>query len=553
MLSALSIQNYALISKLEIDFNKGFSVLTGETGAGKSIILGALSLILGQRADSKSIKQGKDKCIIEGVFDIASYDLESFFTEQSWEYDAQHCIIRREIHVSGKSRAFINDTPVALNDMKELVGRLIDVHSQHQNLLLGDDRFQMRVLDALTGQADLLSAYRQTYNRYVAAQKQLNVLKKEAENSRLEEDYLRYQYKQLDEAHLKTGEQTLLEQEIEMLSHVEEIKSKLFSVSQLLTNEEHGIVLQLKEALSATQSIQKIYPPAQETIERLESAYLDIKDLSTEIESREENMEYDPQRLSLLNERLDMLFSLQQKHRVRSVEELIAIRDDMEKKLSSIEHSEEQIAAREKEVETIYTQVLLFAGQISEIRRKTARQLEKDLTNKVSVLGMPNMQFSCRLEQKPQVDSYGLDAVTFLFSANKNVAMMPVSQIASGGEISRLMLGVKALIAGAMALPSIIFDEIDTGVSGEIADKMGDIMKALGTVMQVITITHLPQIAAKGDHHYFVYKNDTQDATETNIRLLSHDERIREIAQMLSGSNLTEAAIANAKELLTGI
>jgi DNA repair protein RecN (Recombination protein N) len=550
MLSALSIQNYALISKLEIDFNKGFSVLTGETGAGKSIILGALSLILGQRADSKSIKQGKDKCIIEGVFDIATYDLESFFTEQSWEYDARHCIIRREIHVNGKSRAFINDTPVALNDMKELVGRLIDVHSQHQNLLLGDDRFQMRVLDALTGQADLLSAYKQTYHQYIAAQKQLNTLKKEMENSRLEEDYLRYQYKQLNEARLKAGEQTLLEQEIETLSHVEEIKSNLFRVSQLLTNEEHGTILQLKEALSATQSIQKIYPPAQETIERLESAYLDIKDLSTEIESREENMEYDPQRLSLLNERLDMLFSLQQKHRVRSVEELIVIRDDMEKKLSSIEHSEEQISAWEKEVETIYAQVLLLAEQISEIRRKTAQQLEKDLTDKVSVLGMPNMQFSCRLEQKPQVDSYGLDAVTFLFSANKNVAMMPVSQIASGGEISRLMLGVKALIAGAMSLPSIIFDEIDTGVSGEIADKMGDIMKALGTVMQVITITHLPQIAAKGDYHYFVYKNDTQDATETNIRLLTHNERIQEIAQMLSGSNLTEAAIANAKELL---
>jgi DNA repair protein RecN (Recombination protein N) len=550
MLSSLTIQNYALISRLEINFNRGFSVLTGETGAGKSIILGALSLILGQRADSKSIRQGEDKCIIEAVFDISLYDMEDFFARQDWEYDARHCIIRREIHASGKSRAFINDTPVALGDLKELVGRLIDVHSQHQNLLLGDDRFQLRVVDALAGHRDLFAAYGETYRQYAALQKQLGALKKDAEENRAEEDYLRFQTGQLEEAGLKAGEQAELEREVETLSHAEEIKGALFRIAQLLAGEEQGAVLRLKDALSAAQSLLKIYLPAREMAERLETVYLDVKDLAADVEKREESLEYDPQRLALLNERLDMIFSLQQKHRAGSVEELIAIRASMEERLLSIDRSDEQIATLEKECEEAFARTLSLAGRISEARRLAARRLETELKDRVGVLGMSNMRFACRLEQKAQPDGSGLDAVTFLFSANKNAEMMPVSQIASGGEISRLMLGIKALIAGEMALPTVIFDEIDTGVSGEIAGKMGGIMRELGAVMQVIAITHLPQIAALGDMHYLVYKNDTDEATETNIRLLSHDERVREIAQMLSGSGLTDAATANARELL---
>ncbi len=550
MITSLTIQNYALISQLEISFNQGFSVLTGETGAGKSIILGALSLILGQRADSKSIKEGENKCMIEGIFDISAYNLEHFFSEKEWDYDASHCIIRREIYANGKSRAFINDMPVALTDLKELVTLLVDVHSQHQNLLLGDNRFQMRVLDALTGNPGLFATYKNSYNQYTYIQKQLNVLKKEADENRNEEDYIRFTYAQLEEASLKPGEQAELEQEIDTLSHTEEIKRELFRISQIFSEEERGIVISLKDAVTTTQSLQKIYQPAHAMYERLQTAYEDIKDLTREIEIRENELEYDPQRLSMLNERLDLIFSLQQKHRVDSVEKLIEILQSMERKLNTIDHFDEEIGKLEKQLEELYVQLIETAGQISEIRHKAAQKLEEQLTAKVSVLGMPNMRFSCLIEKKQFPESSGMDAVTFLFSANKNVSLMPVSQIASGGEISRLMLGIKALIAGAMALPTIIFDEIDTGVSGEIAGKMGDIMKELGTVMQVITITHLPQIAAKGNTHFYVYKNEQGDVTETHIRQLTKEERIREIAQMLSGTEFSEAAIANAKELL---
>jgi DNA repair protein RecN (Recombination protein N) len=550
MLTSLTIQNYALISRLEIGFNRGFSVLTGETGAGKSIILGALSLILGQRADSRSIKQGRDRCIVEAVFDIASYRLQELFSEKEWEYDAQQCIIRREIHLSGKSRAFINDTPVALSDLKELAGRLIDVHSQHQNLLLGDDRFQLQALDALAARPDLFAAYRQTFRQYAGVRDRLNALKKEADADRTEEDYLRFQAEQLAEAALKAGEQADLEREIETLSHAEEIKSALYRIAQLLADEALGVVPRLKEALTTARSLQKTFLPAQEMAERMESAYLDIRDLLREVEQREENLAYDPQRLTMLNERLDRIFSLQQKHRAGSVEALLEIQQDINRRLLSIDRFDERIAALEKESEALLAQTLATARQIGEVRRTAAAQLERDLIATVSPLGMPNMRFACRLEQKQQPDGSGMDAVTFLFSSNKNTPLMPVAQIASGGEISRLMLGIKALIAGAVALPTIIFDEIDTGVSGETANRMGAIMAALGAVMQVVAITHLPQIAARGDAHYLVYKDDVRDSTETNIRLLDDNRRINEIAQMLSGSNLTEAAIANAKELL---
>ena len=550
MLSSLTIQNYALISKLEIDFSSGFSVLTGETGAGKSIILGALSLILGQRADSKSIGQGADKCVIEGIFDISSYGLQTFFEEKDLEYDEKLCVIRREIWTSGKSRAFINDTPVGLNDLKELGSRLIDIHSQHQNLMLGDDSFQLQVLDALAGNSELRLLYKNTYRQYILLKKELEQLKGDTAKAASDHDYLSFLYQQLDEASLKSGEQEELEKESETLSHIEEIKRGLFKIDQLLSAEENGIVQGLKNSLDTAQALKGVYTPANEATDRLLSAYLDIKDLALEIASRQENLEFDPQRMSLITERLDLLYSLQQKHKVESTEALIELRDEIENKLQSIENSDIALAALEKKVVESYSEVIRLADKITEERKNAALRIETQLVEKVNVLGMPYMKFCAELSAKTAPDETGIDNVNFLFSANKNIPLKPVSLTASGGEISRLMLGIKALIAGAMALPTIIFDEIDTGVSGEIADKMGGIMQDLGKVMQVIVITHLPQIAAKGESHYFVYKEESGEITETMIKKLSPDERIREIAQMLSGSGLTEAAVANAKELL---
>ncbi len=550
MLSSLAIQNYALISKLEINFSRGFSVITGETGAGKSIILGALSLILGQRADTKSIGQGGDKCLIEGIFDISSYDLQAFFQERDLEYDAKQCIIRREIWSSGKSRAFINDTPVGLNELKELGSRLIDIHSQHQNLMLGDDYFQLQVLEALSGNKNLRTQYKEAYLQYISLQKELQKLKIETAKAASDQDYLNFQFQQLQEASLKPGEQEELTLESETLSHLEEIKGGLFKIDQLLSTDRNGIVQALKSSLDTAQSLTKVYAPATEMAERLQSAYLDLKDLSLDTSSRQEELEFDPERMQFVTERLDLLYSLQQKHKVESAEALIELRDEIEKQIQSIENFDAELAVLEKKVNEFLSKVIELAGKITEERRKTASQLELQLVEKVNVLGMPHMKFSVELSAKSAPDDTGMDNVDFLFSANKNISLKPVSSIASGGEISRLMLGIKALIAGAMALPTIIFDEIDTGVSGEIADKMGGIMQELGEVMQVIVITHLPQIAAQGESHYFVYKEESSEITETMIKKLSQDERIREIAQMLSGSGLSEAAVANAKELL---
>ncbi|MDR2058510.1 MAG: DNA repair protein RecN [Dysgonamonadaceae bacterium] len=550
MLQSLTIQNYALISQLEINFPAGFSVITGETGAGKSIILGALGLILGQRADAKSIQQGKEKCLIEGVFDISSYQLETFFQEKEWEYDAQTCILRREIWTSGKSRAFINDSPTGLNDLKELGAFLIDVHSQHQNLLLADNHFQLQVLDVLSQNSDLKNEYLSTYKEYASTGKQLNELKEKIGVQRTEEDYLRFQFKQLEEARLQIDEQTALEQEAETLSHVEEIKSGLYRIEQLLSVDETGIVSSLKDALNQAQALQKMYAASEEITERIQTAYLDLKDLHREVSFRQEALEFNPERLQEVNARLDLIYSLQQKHRLDSIEKLIELRDELDKQIREIDNYDEELARLEKKRSIAFAKVLQLAEKLSQIRQKTARQLEKQLVEKVCSLGMPHMRFTIRLLRKEQPDSTGQDEAVYLFSANKNGELKPVAQTASGGEISRLMLGMKALIAGAMALPSIIFDEIDTGVSGEIADKMGDVMREMGKIMQVIVISHLPQIAAKGESQFLVYKEENNNLTESHIRQLSKEERIKEIAQMLSGAKLTEAAIENAKELL---
>ena len=551
MLKSLSIQNYALISQLEVNFIGGFSVLTGETGAGKSIILGALSLILGQRADAKSIKEGESKCLIEGIFDISSYKLQSFFEENELEYDAAHCILRRELFASGKSRAFINDTPVGLNELKILGSQLIDIHSQHQNLMLADGNFQMQILDVLADNKDLKKEYQDIFKQYNACQKQLDTLKEEASRKTSEEDYLKFQYNQLVEANLKENEQAGLELELETLSHLEDIKTGLFKVEQSLSGEEQSVVPALKDALNILTALNKVYPKSVEMTRRLESSYLDIKDLASEISKKQEYLELDPERLYYVNERLDLLYTLQKKHKLETCEALIELRNNIGIQLQEINNFEEQIATLEKDLQSFYEQVIKLAGNLTQSRKMAAGKLESELVLKVSSLGMPNMKFTCDLTSKSHPDSNGMDYVNFLFSSNKNLGLKPVSATASGGEISRLMLGIKSLIAGAMALPTIIFDEIDTGVSGEIADKMGDIMQKLGVQMQVITITHLPQIAAKGSSHYYVYKFDDKNTTETNIRKLNQEERVKEIAQMLSGSELTDAAIEHAKNLIT--
>ncbi len=550
MLKSLFIQNFVLIDSLDIRFDQGFSVITGETGAGKSIILGALSLVLGQRADGKSIKKGSEKCVIEAIFDISKYQLDSFFLENDLDYDADSCILRRELYASGKSRAFVNDSPVSLAILRELGSRLIDIHSQHQNLLLGDSRFQLKVIDVMAENEILLILYRKAFNQYLALKKELNELKEKASQSRQEEDYLRFQLEQLEEAQLRSGEQEALEQEQETLSHAEDIKGALYKANLLLNGEEQGALQMLKEAVSALGALERYYPKAKELEERIRSSYIDLNDMSSEMEALQEDVEFNPNRLNWVNERLDILYTLQQKHRVSSVNELIAIRDKYQSQLHEIESFDEQIGVLEGQLEAAYNEVIQQASALSAQRGIASVTMAGQLTEMVLPLGMPNIRFRVDVihREEPTID--GMDDIRFMFSANKNAELQPVSQTASGGEISRLMLCIKAMIAGFTALPTIIFDEVDTGVSGDIADKMGDIMRDLGTKMQVLTITHLPQIASKGQAHYFVYKEDVGDHTHTRIKLLRGEERIYEIARMLSGATLTDASLANAKDLL---
>ncbi|WP_102408864.1 DNA repair protein RecN [Parabacteroides bouchesdurhonensis] len=550
MLKSLFIQNFVLIDNLDIRFDEGFSVITGETGAGKSIILGALSLVLGQRADAKSIKTGADKCVIEAVFDISKYLLEPFFVENDLDYDAESCILRRELFSSGKSRAFVNDTPVSLSIMKELGNRLIDIHSQHQNLLLGDNRFQLKVVDVMAENEILLTHYHKEFIHYQALKSELKKLKEKAIQTKQEEDYIRFQLKQLSEARLVSGEQEELEQEQEMLSHAEEIKGSLYKITELLNGDEMGGLQLMKEVLSTSDSLEKYFSKAKEISERLRSAYIDLNDLASEIDVMKEDVEFNPDRLAWVNDRLDMIYSLQQKHHVSTLDELLAIQLKYENQLKDIDSFDEQVDILSKQLDSSYKELLQRASKLSGQRKLAADAMSAQLVKMVAPLGMPNIRFRVDIIQKEEPESDGMDDIRFLFSANKNGELQPVAQTASGGEIARLMLCIKAMIAGFTALPTILFDEIDTGVSGEIADKMGDIMQDLGTKMQVFAITHLPQIAAKGKEHYFVYKEDMPDRTITRIRKLTNEERVREVARMLSGASLTEASMANAKELL---
>jgi len=550
MLKSLFIQNYVLIDNLNIQFEDGFSVMTGETGAGKSIILGALSIVLGQRADNKSVQAGAAKCIVEAAFDISAYRLEDFFRTNDLEYDPQQCILRRELLSSGKSRAFVNDTPAQLSVIKTLGDHLIDIHSQHQNLLLADTHFQLNVVDVMANTANLLKDYKEKYGEYIALKARLAEWEAKAKKTGEQEDYIRFQFEELQSVRLREGEQSELEQEQDTLLHTEDIKASLYKLTALLDGDEQGALQQIKEALSAMESLKSYFPKAVEYAERLQSAFIDLKDLVAEAGILKEDIEFDPDRLEWVKNRLNTLYSLQQKHRVKSLEELIVCRDQFEKQLKAIESYDEDIAAMRKKITEQYPILEQKAIQISELRKKAAHGIEQQLEQRMMALNIPNIRFQIDFERRIAPIEDGIDEICFLFSANKNESLKPIAQTASGGEISRLMLCVKAMIAGNTALPAIIFDEIDSGTSGEIADKMADIMQDLGRKMQVITITHLPQIAAKGNAHYFVYKEDTDNRTLTRIRLLNDEERIFEVARMLSGASLTEASLANAKELL---
>lgn len=550
MLRSLYIQNYALIEKLNIDFEKGFSVITGETGAGKSIILGAIGLLLGQRADVKAIRQGASKCVIEAQFDIGSYNMGDFFERNNLEYDPE-CILRRELQSSGKSRAFINDTPVQLTLMKELGDQLIDVHSQHQNLLLNQEGFQLNVLDLLAHDETLLHEYQHAYNEWKRIDKELKDLIEQAARNREEEEYIRFQLDQLDEASLERNEQDSLEKEQELLTHAEEIKAGLYKVEHVYTADEEGLLSTMKDSVNILSSLERVFPPAAELAERLKETYIEIKDIVCEVADQNEKVEFNPKRLGEVEERLNLLYNLMQKHRVQSVGELIELAETYRTKLADITSYDERIASLKDKRQKQLVIVQKKAGILTEVRAKAARIVEEEMKDKLIPLGMPNVQFKVELGKREEPGIHGEDTVSFLFSANKNGKLQNISSVASGGEIARVMLSVKAMIAGAVKLPTIIFDEIDTGVSGEIADRMADMMLSMGKQdRQVLSITHLPQIAARGNVHYKVYKRDNETETCSHIRRLNDDERVEEIAHMLSGATLSEAALDNARALL---
>ena len=550
MLKQLYIKNFTLIDELNIQMHPGFSVITGETGAGKSIILGAIGLLLGNRADSKSIKAGRDRCVIEAHFDLSKYDMQQFFTDNDIDEDLSDTIIRRELTAAGKSRAFINDTPVSLTKMRELGEQLVDIHSQHQNLLLQKEDFQLNVVDIIAQDEKQRKNYEAAYNQYKQANQKLNALKAEIEKNRENEDFLRFQFKELDEAQLQNGEQEELEQEYEMLSHSEDIKTALYQADNHLSGDDGNIIERLKQTSEQLANIKDVNPEVTELLDRIDSSYIELKDIAQEVNGLTDHVEFDPARLETINERLDKLNSLQQKFHVRDLGELIETYHQLKEQLSHIDHSDEDVEALEQEVAQLLEKAQKLAKELTAIRTKAAKKVEEEMKQRLIPLGIPNVRFSISLTEKP-LSHDGGDKVSFLFSANKSTPLQPVTQVASGGEIARVMLSLKAMISGAVKLPTIIFDEIDTGVSGKIAEKMAQIMVEMGNhERQVLSITHLPQIAAMGSHHYKVSKEETDEGTISRMTELSQQERVQEIAQMLSGSDVSEAALANAKELL---
>ena len=550
MLKHLYIKNFTLIDELDISLYEGFSVITGETGAGKSIILGAIALLLGQRADSKTIKQGADKCVIEAHFDLSRYNMQAFFDENDIEYDADDCIIRRELTAAGKSRAFINDTPVALSMLKELGDQLMDVHSQHQNLLLNKQDFQLEVVDIIADDATQLAKYQQTYAAYQSAEKELAELKAAIERNRENRDFLQFQYEELQNAHLLEGEQEELEQRSDTMEHSEDIKSALYTTDNALSAEQNGVIEQLRSSLSALRSIEAVYPEVGDLIQRIDSSYIDLKDVAHEISSLLESVDFDPAELDQVNNRLDRIYELEKKYHVDAIEALIEKRDNLQQQLQAIENGDESLDEVKARLSQLEAQARKEAEALTKLRTKAAKKIEDEMQKRLVPLGMPHVRFSIQLTAI-ELGINGTDRVSFLFSANTSTPLQPVSQVASGGEIARVMLSLKAMISGAVKLPTIIFDEIDTGVSGKTAEMMAQIMKEMGGHgRQVISITHLPQIAALGSVHYKVEKNETANGTTSKMRQLDADERVREIAQMLSGSDVSEAAIQNAKALL---
>ena len=550
MLRQLYIRNFTLIDELDITFKPGFSVITGETGAGKSIILGAIGQILGNRADARMVKAGCDKCVIEAHFDLSNYDMESFFDDNDIDYEPEDCIIRRELKANGKSRAFINDTPVALTTARELGQQLVDIHSQHQNLLLQKEDFQLNVVDIIAHNSQLLNDYRTLFDGYAKAKAALREKEEECEKDRANEDFLRFQADELVKAQLIDGEQEELEQELETLSHAEDIKGALFDADNLLSGDDRCITQSCKTMLSRLSDIGDVYPAIRQVTERIDSAYIELKDIARDISNLAESIDFDPARLTMANERLDTIYTLQKKHHVESVAELIAIRDNLTARLNDITNSEDMLEDMRRQVEDMHRKATEAAARLTESRQEAARHVTEQLLAQMTALGMPNARFEIKFETK-ELAADGADRISYMFSANKNVPLEPIAQVASGGEVARVMLSLKAMISGAVKLPTIIFDEIDTGVSGRVAEMMAQIMRQMGRAdRQVISITHLPQIAALGNTHYKVEKTDTDDTTISRMRMLGHDERITEIAQMLSGSNISDAAIENAKSLL---
>lgn len=550
MLQQLYVKDFTLIDELNIEFHPGFSVITGETGAGKSIVLGALHLLLGQRADSKQIKAGAKKCVVEAHFDLSRYHTEGFFEENNIDYDPSDCILRREVSAAGKSRAFINDTPVALATLRELGEQLVDIHSQHQNLLLQKDDFQLNVVDIVAHDDALLSQCGEAFEAYTEALRAYNEHIEKCKRAKENEDFLRFQHNELSSASLTEGEQEELEQRQRLLSHAEGIKSSLYQAADCLSNEQTGAVGSVHQAANSLSDIADIYPEANELAERLRSTYVELKDIAQDLDNRKERIDFEPAELNDISNRLDTLYALQQKYHVASVDELIVVRNQLATQLASIDGGDEQLAALNEAAGRAQARYQDVANKLTAVRRKAATTVEEQMKTRLQPLGIPKVRFSVTFDTR-EPSATGSDKVAFLFSANTSSPLQPVAQVASGGEIARVMLALKAMISSAVKLPTIIFDEIDTGVSGRVAEQMAQIMQEMGANnRQVISITHLPQIAALGSTHYKVRKEETADGTVSRMTMLSPNERVDEIAQMLSGSNITDAAIDNARALL---
>lgn len=549
MLKSLSISNYALIDRVEVVFDSGLTVITGETGAGKSVLLGALSLILGQRSDANALLDKEQKCVVEGEFYIGNYGLIDFFKENDVDYE-DVTIIRRELLPSGKSRAFVNDTPVNISFLKSISAQLIDVHSQHQNLLLDDNGFHMMVVDTLAGNKLLITEYRMQYENYKELQKDIAEMIAENDRQKADLDYMQFQFEQLHNANLKAGEQAELEQSLQQLSHAEEIKVNMVEVVNNLSQEPSSVIDVLADSINKVRRIANFLPDGDELIQRLESARIDLKDIADDLETRSEDMDYNPELIQQVQERLDLLYSLQQKHRVESVEELMGLRDDLQRSIDKVNFFDEELKTKQVKLTQLQQELNDTCKKITDSRVKVFGEIKSSIEKQLQSLGIPHANFVVQHQVSKQFTVNGKDEIEFLFAGNKGGIPAPINKVASGGEISRVMLSIKSLLSSSKGLPTIIFDEIDTGVSGEVADQMGEIMTQMGRSMQVISITHLPQITVKGDHHYKVFKTDEADKTISNIRKLTHEDRVVEVAKMLSGSTLSEAALENARSLL---